>query len=203
MTKTPGKLHGRIPRILTPGTHSKERFIPDLKTLGRVVKDLKKRHKKIVLTQGVWDLIHEGHATYLEQAKAHGDILIVGVDSDELTKLRKGPSRPIVPQSERVTMLMHLRHVDIVTIREAHHGIGDLIHVVQPDILITSFSTKDFTDQMKKDYEGICKQIITLPPQATTSTSARIRNLTMSGAEELAEEINGAIKKFIKKIKNS
>src|SRR5579871_5634371 len=94
----------------------KNRFVPDHAALKDVIANLKQEGAKVVLTQGVYDLIHEGHARYLEAAKSYGDVLLVGVDSDELTKLRKGPNRPIVPQGERVTMLLHLRHVDLVTI---------------------------------------------------------------------------------------
>jgi rfaE bifunctional protein nucleotidyltransferase chain/domain len=188
-------------KILDTETNLKERFIPDFDVLKKVVKDLKKKKKKIVLTQGVYDLIHEGHALYLERAREYGDVLIVGIDSDEFTRQRKGPNRPIVPQAERVKMLIHLRHVDVVTIREIHHGIGDLIKLVEPDVLITSSSTADFTNDMKKEYGDVCKKIITLPPQATTSTTARIRNLTIDGAESLAREIKDLTDRFLEKIR--
>jgi rfaE bifunctional protein nucleotidyltransferase chain/domain len=153
------------------------------------------------LTQGVYDLIHEGHAAYLEAAKAQGDVLIVGVDSDELTRKRKGPERPIVPQEERLKMLVHLRHVDIVTLREAHHDIGYLIRIVRPDVLVVSKSTTDFTFEMAKEYKSFCGAIVSLLPQATTSTSARIRNLTIEGAEKLAQEVSQMTQKFLNKIR--
>jgi len=191
----------KLDKILDTDTHPTHRFIADQKTLERVVKQLKAKKKKIVLTQGVYDLIHEGHALYLEKARSYGDVLVVGIDSDEFTRARKGPNRPIVPQSERVKMLVHLRHVDIVTIRELHHGIGDLIRLVKPDILITSSSTADFTEQMKKDYDDYCGKIVTLPPQATTSTTARIRNLTIEGAEKLAHEIKILTENFLENIR--
>ena len=190
-----------VTKILAPETNLEDRFIADENKLKKILDLCRQKRKKIVLTQGVYDLIHEGHALYLEQAKSHGDVLVVGVDSDELTRMRKGPNRPIVPQSERIKMLVHLRHVDIVTIREAHHGIGDLIRLVRPDVLITSSSTSDFTNDMKREYEGYAKRIVTLPPQATTSTTARIRNLTIEGAEELAKQVLKLTNDFIKKIK--
>ncbi len=190
-----------LDKILDTDTHLKDRFVPDYSVLQKLVKELKKRNKKIVLTQGVYDLIHEGHALYLEKAREHGDVLIVGIDSDEFTRQRKGPNRPIVPQTERVKMLIHLRHVDIVTIREAHHGIGDLIRIVEPDVLITSASTADFTNEMKKEYKGVAKKIVTLQPQSTTSTTARIRNLTIDGAESLAKEIKTLTDNFLEKIR--
>lgn len=178
------------------------------KSLDEVVKlvnEFKKAGKKVVLTQGVYDLIHEGHARYLEMARSYGDVLVVGVDSDALTKQRKGPKRPIVPEGERVEMLMHLRHVDVVVVREVEHHIDDLIFQTQPDVLVTSLSTKDFNDskKMKKKYKDYVGTVVTLPPQAITSTTARIRLLTIDGAEQLADQINVLIKDFISKIRNS
>jgi len=117
----------KIKNILSAGVNLKDRFIPNLAELRRITDDLKRMGYRIVLTQGVYDMIHEGHAKYLEKALSYGDILVVGVDSDELTRLRKGPNRPIVPQKERLQMLAHLRHVSILTVREAKHGLGKLI----------------------------------------------------------------------------
>lgn len=192
-----------IPKILEPKTNFADRFVPDHAGLEKLVKAFKKRGLKVVLTQGVYDLLHEGHALYLEAAKSHGDVLIVGVDSDELTKKRKGPNRPIVPQEERVKMLIHLRHVDIVTIREAKHDIGELIRLVRPDVLITSSSTEDFKKDLGSGkYNQYCGEIIVLPPQATTSTTARIRNLTIEGAEKLAREVQKLTEDFLNNVRN-
>jgi len=190
-----------IKNILESGSQLSNRFISDYKDLDKIVKTFKQMGYRVVLTQGVYDLIHEGHAAYLETAKAQGDVLIVGVDSDELTRKRKGPDRPIVPQEERLKMLVHLRHVDIVTLREAHHGIGDLINLVKPDVLVVSKSTTDFTSNMANEYESVCGEIITLPPQATTTTSARIRNLTIESAEKLAKEVSRLTQEFLDKIR--
>lgn len=189
--------------ILDRKTNSDHRVIRDLFALDRVIAQCKKKGLKVVLTQGVWDLIHEGHAKYLEAAKSFGDVLVVGLDSDELTRARKGPNRPIVPEKERVQMLIHLRHVDIVTIREAHHDIGHLIRLVKPHVLVTSSSTSDFKDDLETGkYNDFCEKIVTLPPQATTHTSARIRNLTIEGAEKLAHEVDKLTKDFIRQIRS-
>jgi D-glycero-beta-D-manno-heptose 1-phosphate adenylyltransferase len=191
----------KISNILSSEVNLNDRIITDQDHLLEIVHELKDKGYKIALTQGVWDLIHEGHALYLEKAKSYGDVLIVGVDSDELTRERKGNSRPIVPQKERISMLLHLRHVDIVTIRELNQDIGSLIRLVSPDVLITSKSTSDFTAKLKKEYEPYCKKIVTLSPQATTSTTARIRNITIDGAEQLACEVRKITERFIKRIK--
>jgi len=179
-----------------------ERFVNGQK-LQKLVSDLKREGRKIVLTQGVYDLIHEGHARYLEAAREYGDVLIVGVDSDELTRIRKGPNRPIVPQKERIHMLVHLRSVDIVTLREAKDDIGDLIRLIKPDVYVASQTTKDFTKELRDAYKDYCKKIVVLPPQAVTSTSARVRNLTIEGAEGLATELEKMTQTFLEKIRNS
>ncbi|KKU57344.1 MAG: Bifunctional synthase/transferase [Parcubacteria group bacterium GW2011_GWA2_47_12] len=193
--------HANIKEILDNGSSLESRFIPDYKKLKIAVETLKKTGYRIVLTQGVYDLIHEGHAGYLEAAKSHGDILIVGVDSDSLTRKRKGPGRPVVPQTERLKMLIHLRHVDIVTLRDVKHDIGHLIRLIQPDVLVASKSTSDFKKDQVYEYKNYCGKIVILPPQATTSTSARIRTLTIDGAEKLAGEIGHLTQVFINNIR--
>jgi rfaE bifunctional protein nucleotidyltransferase chain/domain len=190
-----------VKHILAASTNAGHRFIPDYKELEKIVRTFKEMGYRVVLTQGVYDLIHEGHAAYLENAKSLGDVLIVGVDSDELTRKRKGPERPIVPQDERLKMLMHLRHVDIVTLRQVSQGIGDLIRLVCPDILVVSKSTTDFTKDMAEEYTPFCGEIVSLPPQATTSTSARIRNLTLEGAEKLARQVSQLTQNFLNNIR--
>ncbi|MFA6503243.1 MAG: adenylyltransferase/cytidyltransferase family protein [Candidatus Paceibacterota bacterium] len=183
----------KIKNILSSGTNLSDRFIPNLGELKKIVEDLKRMGYRTVLTQGVYDMLHEGHARYLEKALSYGDILIVGVDSDELTRSRKGPNRPIVPQDERLQMLAHLRHVSILTLREKKHGLGKLIETVRPDVLITSSSTSDFGKKEISVYKKICGEIVTLPPQAATSTTARVRLLTITGADELARDITQGI----------
>lgn len=186
-----------------PGSNLTKRLINDQEKLKSTVESLKTLGMRVVLTQGVYDLIHEGHAAYLEKARSYGDILIVAVDSDELTKIRKGPKRPIVPQKERVNMLLHLRHVDLVTIKEASHGLGDIIKLIRPDVMVFSTTTSDVPPEEAKTYEEFCGQIVTLPPQGIATTTARVRNLTIEGAETLAKEVSELITKFLDQIKAS
>ena len=189
--------------IFKQESNLKSRYIPDPKELKKIVTHLKESGYKIVLTQGVYDLIHEGHARYLEAARSHGDILIVCVDSDALTKKRKGPNRPIVPQKERLNMLVHLRSVDIVTLRDLNQTPNELVEIVSPDVFIVSETTKDFKGERMRECKKFCKKILTLPAQATTSTTARIRNLTIEGAAKLAVEVNKLTIEFLNKIKNA
>ena len=189
-----------LEKILEVESNFKDRFVPNYNDLDRIVDELKKMGKRVVLTQGVYDLVHEGHALYLQKARSYGDILIVGVDTDELTRQRKGPHRPIVPQEERLNMLLHLRYVDIVTLRNAEDEIGALIKLVSPDTLITSESTTDFSQigPPPEAYQPYCKQIIILPHQATTSTTARIRLLSIQGADQLADNLMKSIPRLVK-----
>ena len=176
-----------------PGSNLSKRLITDQDKLKATVESLKTLGMKVVLTQGVYDLIHEGHAAYLERARSYGDVLIVAVDSDELTKIRKGPKRPIVPQAERVNMLLHLRHVDLVTIKEAHHGLGDIIELVKPDVMVFSSSTTDVPPEEAKSYAQHCGRIEILAPHGTNSTTARVRTLTIEGAEKSAVVFNSIV----------
>lgn len=184
------------------GTSLDKRYKKDIDSLLEYIDSAKKHGAKIVLTQGVFDLVHEGHARYLEAARQLGDLLIVGVDSDALTKQRKGPSRPVVPEDERIEMLAHLRHVDAIIKREIHNDINYLIKLVRPDVLVTSSSTHDFPEEVVSSLRNYCGEIVTYPPLGVTSTTARIRQLTIDGAESLAHEINTLTQEFVDRIKN-
>ena len=99
-----------------------------------VVAELRNQRKRIVTTNGVFDLLHVGHARYLQQARCFGDILIVGVNSDDsVRRLNKGPNRPLISDIERAEMLVTLRCVDYATI----FGEDDpraLLEIIRPDI---------------------------------------------------------------------
>jgi len=97
--------------------------------------ELKKRGKKIVFTNGCFDILHVGHVKYLEEAKSYGDVLIVGLNSDASVKRLKGSSRPVNPQEDRAYILAALEAVDYVVIFEDDTPY-DLIKAVQPHILV-------------------------------------------------------------------
>ncbi len=155
------------------------RFISDHDKLAELVVYWKKLGLKIVLTSGTFDLFHIGHAQYLEKAKGYGDLLIVGVDSDAKVKERKGPHRPIVPELERVQILSHCRHADVITLKGKDDPKNHLIKIVSPDVLIVSESTKHADEEVDEKAQ-YCKEIIVLEPQSETSTSAKIRLIQIS-----------------------
>lgn len=109
--------------------------IRPLKQLIKTLKELKKHRKKIVFTNGCFDILHPGHIDYLTRAKSMGDILIVGLNSDLSVKKLKGGTRPFVPQRNRAVMLSSLETVDFVVIFSGLTPIR-LITLIKPDILV-------------------------------------------------------------------
>jgi len=188
--------------IFGDGTNLKDRYIKDHKKLGELVKHWKKLDLKIVLVSGTWDLFHVGHAEYLERAKEQGDLLIVGVDSDAKVRERKGPTRPVVPEDERVRILSHLRHVDAITLKPAAEKPNGLIKIIKPDVLVMSKSTKHKPADIKEKqkYAG---RIVLLEPQAQTSTSAKVRLLHTSGADQFAKEVANRIPALMEEVMQS
>jgi len=103
--------------------------------LRRVVQDLKANGKRIIFTNGCFDLLHIGHVRYLEEAKSLGDILAVGVNSDASVRGLKGPNRPILPEEERAEILSGLGCVDYVTIFDEPTPFN-LISLLLPHVLV-------------------------------------------------------------------
>ncbi|TAN38097.1 MAG: D-glycero-beta-D-manno-heptose 1-phosphate adenylyltransferase [Verrucomicrobia bacterium] len=96
---------------------------------------LRQTGKKIVFTNGSFDLLHDGHVTYLQFAREQGDLLIVGVNSDASVRRYKGPQRPILEQAHRARMLAALEMVDYVCIFDEDEP-RDLIAALLPDVLV-------------------------------------------------------------------
>lgn len=96
---------------------------------------LKASNKKVIFTNGVFDLIHSGHVDYISKAKKLGDVLIVGLNSDESVKRIKGDKRPILKQEERAFILSNLKPVDYVVLFDEDTP-EKLISEIIPDILV-------------------------------------------------------------------
>jgi D-beta-D-heptose 7-phosphate kinase/D-beta-D-heptose 1-phosphate adenosyltransferase len=107
----------------------------DPRGLDQFVRDARANGARIVFTNGVFDILHPGHLRYLEAARRHGDLLIVGVNSDASVRRNKGPERPINPEHERAEVLAALACVDAVSIFDDETP-ADIIRRVQPDILV-------------------------------------------------------------------
>jgi rfaE bifunctional protein nucleotidyltransferase chain/domain len=93
----------------------------------------RKNGARVVLANGCFDLLHVGHVRYLEGARALGDLLVVGINSDEQVRDLKGAGRPFMPEQERAELIASLRAVDIVTVF-AEPTVEALIRAIRPDI---------------------------------------------------------------------
>ncbi len=91
--------------------------------------------RRIVFTNGCFDILHAGHVRYLTAARAEGDVLIVGLNSDDSVRRLKGPSRPVNPEADRAEVLGGLRAVDAVTIFDEPTA-AELIALVKPDVYV-------------------------------------------------------------------
>jgi rfaE bifunctional protein nucleotidyltransferase chain/domain len=91
--------------------------------------------RSVVFTNGVFDLVHPGHVTYLTAARAEGDVLIVALNSDRSVQANKGPSRPILPEQERAELLAALDVVDAVVIFDDETPAA-IVAALQPDVLV-------------------------------------------------------------------
>jgi len=109
--------------------------IKSISGLKREIGKLKKRGKKIVFTNGCFDLLHYGHAQYLQEAKNKGDVLVVAVNSDASVRKIKGKLRPIVDQGNRLKLLSALESVDYVTLFNQATPLS-VIQEIRPDVLI-------------------------------------------------------------------
>lgn len=105
------------------------------KNLPQLLRRLKRSRKKIVFTNGVFDILHRGHVEYLTKAKSFGDVLIVGVNSDASVRRLKGAERPVQKLADRAAILMALEAVDYV-IPFSEDTPAKLIEKVRPDVLV-------------------------------------------------------------------
>lgn len=101
----------------------------------KVVEKLKKENKKIVFTNGCFDLLHIGHVSLFQKAKTLGDVLIVAINSDASLAQLKGPKRPLVPQTDRTQILAALSCIDYVVVFNEQTPY-ELLSVLKPDILV-------------------------------------------------------------------
>jgi D-beta-D-heptose 7-phosphate kinase/D-beta-D-heptose 1-phosphate adenosyltransferase len=132
--------------------------------------------KRIVFTNGVFDLLHPGHLRYLQQARELGDVLIVGVNSDRSVRANKGPDRPITPELERVEILEALRCVDAVAVfdEETPH---DVIAALQPDVLVKGADWAEDAIVGRDIVEARGGKVVRMPIESGYSTTAVIERI--------------------------
>jgi rfaE bifunctional protein nucleotidyltransferase chain/domain len=172
------------------------RYVPEYERISEIVAALRVLELKVVLTSGSFDILHEGHSMYLEAARGFGDFLIVGLDSDEKLRKRKGPGRPAVPELERLRMVTHQRGVGLVTLKNLDEPRWALIKAVRPDVLVATAETYS-ADEIAELEAKYCGRVEVLERMATVSTSARLRRLQMGLAEKLSQRLPELIQGMI------
>lgn len=154
------------------GVMNEEELLP-------IVQRLKAQGKKIVFTNGCFDILHQGHVDYLQKAKALGDILIIGVNSDESVQKLKGPARPIVPLENRMGLLSALSCVDFVVPFEEETP-RRLIAEILPDILVKGgdYKVEDVVGREEVETNG--GEVIIIPFTEGFSTTSIVQKIKES-----------------------
>lgn len=153
-----------------------ETKIKKIKELKKIISHLKAKGKKIVFTNGCFDLLHYGHVKYLQDAKRKGDILVVAVNSDASVRRIKGNNRPIVSQLDRLKIIAALESVDYTVLFKEDTPLKT-IKLLKPDILVKG---KDYSRDnivgadFVADYKG---KVSTIPLAKGRSSSNLIKKL--------------------------
>jgi rfaE bifunctional protein nucleotidyltransferase chain/domain len=117
---------------------------------------LKTKNKKIVFTAGSWDLLHVGHCRYFEQAARHGDVLVVGVSSNEAIRKVKGPNKPILDEKIRAEMLTYIRSIGFVTMLP-EPSCQPTLGLLKPDVFVTVREDWAADYKNSKEYKTVIK----------------------------------------------
>jgi rfaE bifunctional protein nucleotidyltransferase chain/domain len=109
--------------------------LKSLEEIKAIVVEARNKRKKVAFTNGCFDLLHRGHVHVLREARACGDVLIVGINSDESVKQIKGPTRPVLPESDRCELVGAMEMVDFVILFNEPDPYN-LIAAIRPDVLV-------------------------------------------------------------------
>ena len=132
--------------------------------------------RRVVFTNGVFDILHAGHLRYLQQARALGDALIVGLNSDASVRRNKGPERPINAEEERAEILSALECVDGVVIFDEDTP-AEIIRAIQPDILVKGADWAEDAIVGRDTVEARGGQVVRVPIEKGFSTSGIIEKI--------------------------
>lgn len=156
--------------------------LKSLEELRDIIEKLKKEGKTVVWTNGCFDILHVGHITYLQKAARHGDVLVVGLNSDASVQANKGPDRPVVPEAERALVLSALECVDYLTIFSDKTTVG-ILEVLKPSVYAKGgdYTLETIVQEERRIVEGHGGRIAIIPGVEGRSTSALIQRITGGG----------------------
>jgi len=134
--------------------------------------------KRLVVTNGCFDLLHLGHVTYLESARQQGDALLVGVNSDNAVRQLKGPDRPVTPENDRAAVLAALESVDGVCIF-AESTATRFLAAAQPDIYVKGgdYTLDTLNQEERRTVERAGGKIVIIPFVPGRSTTATLKKI--------------------------
>lgn len=132
--------------------------------------------RRVVFTNGVFDLLHPGHVRYLQAARAEGDTMIIAINSDRSVSAIKGPTRPITPQNERAEVLGALACVDAVVVFDEDTPF-DIISAVQPDVLVKGADWAEDKIVGRNVVEARGGRVVRMPIEQGWSTTGIIKSL--------------------------
>ncbi len=150
--------------------------IKEREELRKALEKLRSNGKRVVFTNGCFDLLHVGHLRYLEEARSLGDVLIVGVNSDASVRTLKGPKRPILPLQERMELLSGLGCVDYVTSFKESTPL-ELISILKPHILVKGGDWSKETIVGREVVEGSGGEVVVLPFVEGNSTTSLVETI--------------------------
>jgi len=165
----PGLFDGRIREIIMNKIYSREK-------LKKEIDRLRKEGKKIVFTNGCFDILHVGHTRYLEEAKKLGDVLVLGLNSDDSVRSLKGEKRPVTPENERADVVAALETVDFVTIFPELTPLK-LIEYLKPDVLVKGGDWKEEQVVGRESVEKWGGRVIIIPEIKGSSTTNVIEKI--------------------------
>jgi rfaE bifunctional protein nucleotidyltransferase chain/domain len=164
-------------------THTDRKIAPSAGAASSALAGARAEGKRVVLTNGVFDLLHAGHVRYLQEARAQGDLLVVGLNGDDSVRRRKGPSRPLMPLEDRMVVVAALASVDLV-VPFHEDTANELVAHLQPDVYVKGGDYDPAAPPGSKghlpeaavcrDYGGQVAVLSFLPGRSTTDLVRRI-----------------------------
>ena len=156
-----------------------EKILPLETAIARVA-ELKRQGKRVVFTNGCFDLLHPGHTRYLAEARKLGDLLVVAVNSDASVRALKGAGRPVQPEEERAEILAALRSVDLVTIF-ADPTPREVIARMLPDVLVKGADWGPTEIVGREEVEAAGGRVVSIPVIPGFSTTALVEAAKSAG----------------------
>jgi D-beta-D-heptose 7-phosphate kinase/D-beta-D-heptose 1-phosphate adenosyltransferase len=149
-----------------------------LSSLGEERRKWREEGRRVVLTNGCFDLLHPGHLALLEAARAHGDVLVVAINSDRSVRRIKGEGRPLVPEAERAETLLALEAVDRVVVYDEPTPL-EVVKALRPDVLVKGADWAEDAIVGREEVEAAGGKVVRVemvPGRSTTAMLERIRH---------------------------